>query len=176
MHFSLLGQIKVDENDYQNPYTTCNMLIYFNIYISHTSSCATFPFSEGPHLHPHSCDLLGRLFHREYLLKQPPLLPVLLFEVMLLPTGAVEEHFVSQLLMSGVPCVRFPHSCNGKSLSGMGLTRERWCCAGGWLSRLGILASPLPCETHPAQRPSITRVGEPDARDPAHYTSEGGRG
>ena len=27
---------------------------------------------------------------------------------------------------------------NGKSLSGMGLTRERWCCAGRWLSRLDM--------------------------------------
>ena len=29
-------------------------------------------------------------------------------------------------------------------------------------------APPLSCGTHPAQRPSITRVGEPDARDLAH--------
>ena len=30
------------------------------------------------------------------------------------------------------------HYCNGRSLSGMGLTRERWCCTGRWLSRLDI--------------------------------------
>ena len=30
------------------------------------------------------------------------------------------------------------HSCNGRSLSGMGLTRERLCCARGWLSRLDM--------------------------------------
>ena len=29
-------------------------------------------------------------------------------------------------------------SCNGKSLSGMGLARERWCCTGRWLSRLDM--------------------------------------
>ena len=28
--------------------------------------------------------------------------------------------------------------CNRRSLSGMGLTRERWCCAGGWLSKLDM--------------------------------------
>ena len=28
------------------------------------------------------------------------------------------------------------NSCNGKSLVRMGLTRERWCCARGQLSRL----------------------------------------
>ena len=39
-------------------------------------------------------------------------------------------------LMSGVPCVGIPHSCNGMSLSGMGLTLEGWCCARRWLSRL----------------------------------------
>ena len=33
---------------------------------------------------------------------------------------------------------RFPHYCNGKSLSWVGLTRERWCCAGRWLSRLDM--------------------------------------
>ena len=63
---------------------------------------------------------------------------MLLVDVMLLLTGAVEEHLVPQLLMSGVPSVGFPHSCNGRSLSGMGLTRERWSCAKGWLSRLDI--------------------------------------
>ena len=34
--------------------------------------------------------------------------------------------------------VRFPHRCNGRSLSGMGLTRERWCCTGRWLSGLDM--------------------------------------
>ena len=32
--------------------------------------------------------------------------------------------------------VKFPHWCNGRSLSGMGLTRERWCCTGRWLRGL----------------------------------------
>ena len=27
---------------------------------------------------------------------------------------------------------------NGRSLSGMSLTRERWCCAGCWLNRLDM--------------------------------------
>ena len=27
---------------------------------------------------------------------------------------------------------------NGRSLSGMDLTREKWCCARGWLSRLDV--------------------------------------
>ena len=34
--------------------------------------------------------------------------------------------------------VRFPHWCNGKSLSWMGLTRERWCCTMGLMSRLDM--------------------------------------
>ena len=28
--------------------------------------------------------------------------------------------------------------CNGRALSEMGLKRKRWCCAGGWLSRLDM--------------------------------------
>ena len=31
-------------------------------------------------------------------------------------------------------------------------------------------APPLPCEIHPAQRPSITPVGNPTVRIPTHYT------
>ena len=30
--------------------------------------------------------------------------------------------------------------CNGRSLSGMGLTQERWCCTGCWLSKLDMNA------------------------------------
>ena len=30
------------------------------------------------------------------------------------------------------------NAINGRSLSGMGLTRERWCCARGWLSKLDM--------------------------------------
>ena len=33
---------------------------------------------------------------------------------------------------------------NGRSLDGMGLTRERWCCAGCWLSRLDMMNT---CQT-----------------------------
>ena len=33
---------------------------------------------------------------------------------------------------------RFPHRCNGKSLSWTGLTRERWCCTMGLMSRLDM--------------------------------------
>ena len=180
MHFSLLGQIKVDESDSQDPYTTCNLQIYFNIYLSHTSSCCTFTFfAEGPHLHLHSCDLIGHRFHGEYLLKQSPLLPVLLFEVMLLPTGAVEEHLVPQLLMSGVPSVGFPHSCNISSLSRMGLRRDRWCCARGWLSRLDIqhyLSRGRPIPLRDLAIHKWGNLGEPDSRDSAHCTSEGGSG
>ena len=166
MHFSLLGQIKVVKSDSQDPYTTCNLLIYFYTYISLTSSCCTFTFAEGPHLHLHSCDLLGHRFHEEYLLKQPPLLLVLLFEVMSLPTGAVEEHLVPQLLMSEVPSVGFPHSCNGRPLSGMGPTRERWCCARGWLSRLDIQqhlsrGRPIPLRNLP-----LHKWGNPTQRTP----------
>ena len=35
------------------------------------------------------------------------------------------------------PHVRVLHD-NGRSLSGMGLPREKWCCARGWLSRLDM--------------------------------------
>ena len=34
------------------------------------------------------------------------------------------------IIMSGAPCIGFPHLCNERSLNGMGLTRKRWCCAG----------------------------------------------
>ena len=45
---------------------------------------------------------------------------------------------IDPCLMSGFLYRRVPHWCNGKSLRGMGLIRERWCCAGRWLSRLDV--------------------------------------
>ena len=35
-------------------------------------------------------------------------------------------------------CVDAAVGVNGRSRSGLGLTRERWCCAGCWLSRLDM--------------------------------------
>ena len=37
--------------------------------------------------------------------------------------------------MSGVSCIGLPSRYNGRSLSGMGFTWERWCGARSWLSK-----------------------------------------
>ena len=46
------------------------------------------------------------------------------------------RHRVSPEYIGSRNCV--PMALNVKSLSGMGLTRERWCCARGWLRRLDM--------------------------------------
>ena len=41
-------------------------------------------------------------------------------------------------LRKKLPASHSPAWSNGRSLSGMGLTWKRWCCAGGWLRRLDV--------------------------------------
>ena len=50
------------------------------------------------------------------------------------------KHYCLQSIPSNPqkPWTNHPLVCNGRSLSGIGLTRERWCCTVRWLSRLDM--------------------------------------